>query len=160
MALYDLMMMGRMTYWNPFGFDRSAAQGYFCWPIRFRDALIARNIAVAFLLTPQKVASSLVGRVARLAWSPARFIETVAVILIASLYWFSVGNICFVRVPRAMDPEKMNQMANRAQALSIWTAPFLLFPIALAYWARAVFESELVFSVHPPGRGDDRGHGL
>jgi hypothetical protein len=84
--------------------------------------------------------------VARLPWSPAKFLETVAVVLIASLYWFSVGNICSVRMPRAMDPARMNQMANRVQALSIWTAPFLLFPIGLAYWARAVFESELVFS--------------
>ena len=146
MALYGLMMIGPITYWNSLGFDRSAAQGYFCWPIRFRDALIAKNIAVAFLVIPQIVAVSLVGKVARLPWSPARFLETVVVVLIASLYWFSVGNICSVRMPRAMDPEKMNQMANRVQALTIWTAPFLLFPIALAYWARAVFESELVFS--------------
>ncbi len=146
MALYGLMMMGPITYWNAFGFDRSAAQGYFSWPIRFRDALIAKNIAVAFLLMPQIVAISLVGKVARLPWSPAKFFETMVVVLIAALYWFSVGNICSVRMPRAMDPEKMNQMANRVQALTIWTAPFLLLPIALAYWARAVFESELVFS--------------
>jgi hypothetical protein len=146
MALYGLMMMGPITYWNSFGFDRAAAQGYFCWPIHFRDALIAKNIAVAFLLVPQIVAISLVGRVARLPWSPAKFLETVVVVLIAALYWFSVGNICSVRMPRAMDPEKMNQMANRVQALTIWTAPVLLLPIALAYWARAVFESELVFS--------------
>ena len=146
MALYGLMMMGPITYWNAFGFDRSAAQGYFCWPIRFRDALIAKNIAVAFLLMPQMVAIPVVGRVARLPWSPAKFLETLVVVLIASLYWFSVGNICSVRMPRAMDPERMNQMANRVQALTIWTAPFLLLPIALAYWARVVLESELVFS--------------
>lgn len=146
MALYGLMMMGPITYWNAFGFDRSAAQSYFCWPIRFRDALIAKNIAVAFLLMPQIVAISLVGRVAHLPSSPAKFLETMVVVLIASLYWFSVGNICSVRMPRAMDPARMNQMANRVQALSIWTAPFLLFPIGLAYWARAVFESELMFS--------------
>jgi hypothetical protein len=32
------------------------------------------------------------------------------------------------------------------QALSIWSAPLLLLPIGLAYWARAVFESEVVFA--------------
>lgn len=146
MALYGLMMMGPITYWNAFGFDRTAAQGYFCWPIRFRDALIAKNIAVAFLLMPQIVAISIVCKAAHLPWSAARCLETVVVILIASLYWFSVGNICSVRMPRAMDPQKMNQMANRVQALTIWTAPFLLLPIALAYWARSVFGSELAFS--------------
>jgi hypothetical protein len=44
-----------------------------------------------------------------------------------------------------MDPEKMNQMANKMQALSIWSAPLLLLPIGLAYWARVVFESQIVF---------------
>jgi hypothetical protein len=29
--------------------------------------------------------------------------------------------------------------------LSIWSAPVLLLPIGLAYWARAVFQNELVF---------------
>ena len=88
---------------------------------------------------------ALVGRAAHLPVAPAKFLETMVVMLIASLYWFSMGNICSVRMPRAMDPEKMNQMANKMQALSIWTAPFLLLPIGLAYWARAVFESEMVF---------------
>ena len=146
MALYGLMMMGPITYWNAFGFDRSAAQGYFCWPIRFRDALIAKNIAVAFLLMPQIVAISLVGRVAASALV-AREVpgNPGGVVLIASLYWFSVGNICSVRMPRAMDPTRMNQMANRVQALTISTAPFLLLPIALAYWARAVFDNQWIF---------------
>jgi len=146
MALYGLMMLGPISYWNAFGFDRSAVQGYFSWPIRFRDALIAKNITVALLLLPQIVLISLVGKVAHLPASFWKFLETIVVILIASLYWFSMGNICSVRLPRAMNPEKMNQMANKMQALSIWSAPLLLLPIGLAYWARAVFESEVVFA--------------
>jgi hypothetical protein len=39
----------------------------------------------------------------------------------------------------------MNQMANKMQALSIWTAPLLLLPMGLAYWARVVFKNEIVF---------------
>jgi ABC-2 type transport system permease protein len=146
MALYGLMMLGPISYFNSFGFDRSAIQGYFSWPIRFRDALIAKNIAVALLLTPQVIVVSLIAKVAHLPWSFGKCLETLIVIGIAALYWFSMGNICSVRLPRAMDPEKMNQMANKMQALSIWTAPFLLLPLILAYWARAVFESEIVFS--------------
>jgi ABC-2 type transport system permease protein len=145
MALYGLMMLGPISYWNAFGFDRSAVQGYFSWPIQFRDVLIAKNITVALLLIPQMVLIELVGRAAHLPSSFWKFLETMAVMLIASLYWFSMGNICSVRMPRAMDPEKMNQMANKMQALSIWSAPLLLLPIALAYWAREVFESEIVF---------------
>ena len=146
MALYGLLMLGPITYWNAFGFDRSAAQGYFCWPVRFRDALMGKNIAVAMLLIPQILTIEIVSKAAHLPASPGKLCETIVVILIASLYWFSMGNICSVRIPRAMDPEKMNQMANKLQALSIWTAPILLLPIGLAYWARAVFGNELVFA--------------
>ncbi|HEX4277020.1 MAG TPA: hypothetical protein VHZ74_16805 [Bryobacteraceae bacterium] len=146
MALYGLLMLGPISYWNAFGFDRSAVQGYFSWPVPLRDALIGKNITVALLLLPQIGLIILVGKAVHLPSSPAKCIETVAVILIASLYWFSMGNICSVRMPRAMDPGKMNQMSNKLQALSVFSAPLLLFPIALAYWARAVFESQLVFS--------------
>lgn len=146
MGLYGLLMLGPISYWNAFGFDRSAVQGYFSWPIPFRDALIGKNISVALLLLPQIVLVILVGTSVRVPVSPAKCVETLAVILIASLYWFSVGNIVSVRMPRAMDPEKMNQAANRLQALSIFSAPVLLLPIVLAYWARAVFESGIVFA--------------
>lgn len=145
MALYGLMMLGPISYWNAFGFDRSAVQGYFSWPIRFRDALIAKNITVALLLLPQIALVILVGAAMRIAVSPGRCVETATVVLIASLYWFSMGNILSVRMPRAMDPDKMNQMSNRLQALSIFLAPVLLLPIVLAYWARVVFDSKIVF---------------
>ncbi len=146
MCLYGLLVLGPISYWNAFGFDRSAVQGYFLWPIRFREALVAKNIAVALLLIPQIAMIALAGRLLRLPVTPARFAETVLVILIAALYWFSMGNILSVRLPRAMDPDKMNQMSGKMQALSIWIAPFLLLPIVIAYWARAVFGNELVFA--------------
>jgi amino acid transporter len=50
-------------------------------------------------------------------------------------------------MPRAMDPDKMNQMSNKLQALGIWSAPLLLLPVGLAYLARAVFESEWIFAL-------------
>jgi ABC-2 type transport system permease protein len=146
MALYGLLMLGQITYWNAFGFDRSAAQGYFSWPIALRDALLAKNAAVALMLVPQILAIALVGVAARMPPSPGKLLETYVVIAIASLYWFAMGNICSVRLPRAMDPEKMNQMSNKLQALTILAAPFLLLPLALAYWARAVFENEAIFA--------------
>jgi hypothetical protein len=145
MALYGMLMLGPISYWNAFGFDRSAVQGYFSWPVRFRDALIAKNITVALLIVPQILLITVVGKSAHLPSSFAKFVETAAVTLIASLYWFSMGNIVSVRIPRAMDPEKMNQMANKLQALSVLSAPVLLLPIGLAYWARAVFENEMIF---------------
>ena len=146
MSLYGLLMLGQISYWNSFGFDRSAAQGYFCWPIRFRDVLIAKNLTVLCLLLPQILIIALVGRAVHMPTGPLKMLETVGVMAVASLYWFPMGNICSVRMPRALHPEKMNQMSNKLQVMTIWTAPILLLPLALAYWARWFFESQWVFA--------------
>ena len=145
MVLYGLLMLGQITYWNSFGFDRSAVQGYFFWPVRFRDALIAKNLTVLVLLVPQVLLVSLAGRAANMRVTPGKILEAMVVIVIASLYWFGLGNIFSVRLPRAMDPDKMNQMSNKMQAFTILGAPFLLMPLVLAYWARSVFDSQIVF---------------
>ncbi len=145
MAHYGLLMLGQISYWNSFGFDRSAVQGYFSWPIRFRDALIAKNLTVLIFLIPQVLLVSLGGWAAKVPVSPSKILETMVVILITSLYWFGLGNIMSVRVPRALDPNKMNQMSNKMQAFTILAAPFLLVPVVLAYWARSVFDSQIVF---------------
>lgn len=146
MSLYGLLMLGQISYWNSLGFDRSAVQGYFSWPLRFRDVLISKNLSVICLLVPQIFLVAAVGRMIHLYSGPAKILETIIVMLVASLYWLSLGNICSVRMPRALDPGKMNQMANKLQALTIFVAPLLLFPLALAYWCRWFFESQLVFA--------------
>jgi len=96
MSLYGLLMLGQISYWNSFGFDRSATQGYFSWPISFRSALIAKNLTVALLLIPQILIIALLGRALRMQSTLPRLIETLFVIPIASLYWFAMGNISSV----------------------------------------------------------------
>jgi ABC-2 type transport system permease protein len=145
MALYGLMMLGQITFWNSFGFDRTAVQGYFSWPVRFRSVLLAKNLTVVALLIPQVIIVSVVCRLVKLPVGPVRMLEALFVVTIAATYWFAMGNICSVRIPRALDPDKMNQMANKMQALTIFTMPILLLPIGLAYWARWFFESQIVF---------------
>jgi ABC-2 type transport system permease protein len=145
MALYGLLMLGQISYWNSFGFDRSAAQGYFSWPLRLRDVLIAKNLAVIALLIPQIAILALICRAVKLPAGPGKILEALVVIVIAAAYWLALGNISSVRIPRALDPARMNQMSNKMQALTIWAAPFLLLPLVLAYWARWYFESQLLF---------------
>lgn len=146
MAVYGLLVLGQISYWNCFGFDRSATQGYFCWPIRFRDALIAKNLTVLALMIPQITLVSLVARAFHIPASPGKILETFVVAGTAALFWFGLGNICSVRMPRAMDPEKMNQMSNKLQALTILAAPLVLLPIVLAYFARSVFANDYIFA--------------
>lgn len=146
MAVYGLLVLGQITYWNSFGFDRSAAQGYFCWPIKFREALIAKNLTVMALMVPQILLVALVAHAFGIPSSPGKVVETFAVMIIAGLFWFALGNIFSVRMPRAMDPDKMNQMSHKLQALTIFVAPVVLLPVVLAYWARAVFNNDLIFA--------------
>jgi len=145
MALYGLLMLGQISYWNAFGFDRSAVQGYFTWPVRMRDVLLAKNLTVVSMLIPQILLMSVIARLFHLPAGPGKIIETIVVMTVSSLYWLAMGNISSVRIPRASNPEKLNQMANKMQALTIWSAPVLLFPVALAYWCRWFFENEFVF---------------
>ena len=146
MSLYGLLMLGQITYWNSFGFDRSAVQGYFSWPIRFRDVLIAKNLTVVLLLVPQILLVSIAATALKIPVTPVKILETIVVMFITSLYWLGMGNICSVRIPRALDPDKMNQMSNKMQALTILAAPVLLLPLVLAYWSRWFFESDIVFA--------------
>src|SRR5207237_3426966 len=44
-CLYALFLLGQVTYWNAFGFDRSAIQAYFAWPVPISRALIGKNLA-------------------------------------------------------------------------------------------------------------------
>jgi ABC-2 type transport system permease protein len=144
-SLYGLLMLGQVSYWNSLGFDGSAAQGYFSWPIRFREVLLAKNISVLCLLVPQILVLWLLGRALHFTGTFEKLIEAVMVMFISSAYWFGMGNITSVRIPRALNAEKMNQMATKMQFVTIWSAPFLLMPIVLAYWSRWFFGSELVF---------------
>lgn len=146
MALYALLMLGQITYWNSFGFDRTATQGYFSWPIRFRDVLIAKNLTVLFLLVPQILLVSATAAALRVPLTPVKILETIVVIFVAALYWLALGNSSSVRMPRALDSDKMNQMSNRMQSFTILLAPLLLLPLVLAYWARWFFANELVFA--------------
>ena len=42
---YSLTLLGQVTYWNCFGFDRAAASLYFAAPQPFAAVLVAKNIA-------------------------------------------------------------------------------------------------------------------
>ena len=95
MAVYGLLMLGQITYWNSFGFDRSAAQGYFTWPIRLRDAFIAKNLTVMMLMIPQLILVSLVAHAFHIPSSPAKVAEAFAVVAIAALLLVRAGEYFF-----------------------------------------------------------------
>src|SRR5260370_25211368 len=49
-SVYALTLLGQVTYWNAFGFDRSAAQLYFSAPVSLGHVLAGKNITAARII--------------------------------------------------------------------------------------------------------------
>ncbi len=146
-SIYALILLGQVSYWNSFGFDRSAAQVYFSLPVPFSKALAGKNIAAALFICLEVLMVTAVTLLFRIRLEPLKIVEALAVSLTAGLYLLAMGNLSTVHFPRPMSPEKVTQggAARSLNALVFLFFPIALLPIGLAYWARYVFESEPVF---------------
>jgi ABC-2 type transport system permease protein len=145
-CVYALTLLGQVSYWNCFGFDRSAAQIYFAAPPPLSLTLAGKNLAALVFIYLE--VAILVGITALL---PVRFgygqvLETLVVVAVCSLYMMALGNISSVQYPRGLNPSQVSQggASGRFQALVVLLYPVSLVPIFLAYLARYAFNSELV----------------
>ena len=146
-AVYALTLLGQVSYLNTFGFDRSAAQIYFSVPVSIATALAGKNIAAALCILVEMVAVTGASLLLRIRITPGMFAEAFVVTGIVGLYVLAIGNLSSVNFPRAMNPERVSQggAASRMQALIFLLYPAALVPVFLAFWARHVFASDLIF---------------
>ncbi len=146
-SIYALILLGQVSYWNAFGFDRSAAQVYFSLPVPFSKALAGKNIAAAIFICIEIVLVIVVTLLFRIPLAGLKIVEAIAVSLTAGLYLLAMGNLSSVHFPRPMSPERVAQggAAKSLNALVFLFFPIALSPIAIAYWARHVFASEPIF---------------
>ena len=146
-SVYALVLLGQVTFWNAFGFDRSATQAWYALPIPFSRVFMAKNLTAVIIVCTELVMVIGVALALPVPHPPARIAEALAVTLISAVYLISFGNLISVRFPRAMDPEKVTQggSTRSMNAFAFFLFPVALLPVALAYWARYVFESEVVF---------------
>lgn len=146
-CVYSLTLLGQVSYWNCFGFDRSAAVFYFAAPQPLSQVLLGKNIASLFFVYLEVLI--LIGITIALrmgaGWSTA--IETPLVVGVCSLYMLALGNVSSVQYPRALSPERVSQggASGRFQGLIFLLYPLALTPIVLAYLARYAFDSEVIF---------------
>ena len=148
-AMYSLTMLGQATYWNCFGFDRSAAMFYFAAPQPISRVLIGKNIAaLIFVYLDIAVLAAVVGFF-HLGGGWQKVAETFAAIGASALYLFGLGNIASVKYPRAVNPERVNRGggSRRAQGLLGLFFPLALLPVVLAFVARWALDSEWAFLV-------------
>ena len=146
-GVYSLVLLGQVTFWNAFGFDRTAAQAWYALPIPFARVFQAKNITALIIVITELILVIGIALALPVPHPPVRVAEALAVTLISAVYLISFGNLMSVRVPRAMDPEKVTQggSTRSMNAFAFFLFPVALLPIALAYWGRYVFESEVVF---------------
>jgi ABC-2 type transport system permease protein len=146
-CVYALTLLGQVSYWNCFGFDRSAAQIYFAAPQPLRTTLIGKNIAsLTFIYLEGFILTCLV-TIFRMRFGAAQLLETALVLGVCSLYMLAMGNISSVHYPRGLNPERVSQggASSRFQALVFLLYPLCLIPVFLAYLARYALSSQIAF---------------
>jgi len=146
-SVYALVLLGQVTFWNAFGFDRSATQAWYALPVPFARVFQAKNLTALIIVMSELMLVVGIALALPVPHPPARIAEALAVTLISAVYLIAFGNMISVRLPRAIDPEKVTQggAARSMNALAFFLFPIALAPIGLAYWARYVFSSEVVF---------------
>ncbi len=146
-CLYALTLIGQVTYWNCFGFDRSAVVFYFAAPQPMRLVLISKNLAaMTYLLVDIVILNVVVGLLHLIdGWQQA--VETLIVVVTCSLYLLALGNMASVNYPRAINPERVSHGGGggKVQGMLILFYPLALLPVVLAYVARYAFNSQIAF---------------
>src|SRR5262249_13512509 len=146
-CLYALALLGQVTYWNAFGFDRAAAQAYFAWPIPISRALVGKNLAAGIFVFLEMLAVTAACLLLRMQPDPHKILEAYLVTPIVALYLLSAGNISSVHVPRPLFGERVAQggSAGRSHAIFFFVFPPAPPPTLLAYLARDAFDSNVLF---------------
>ena len=146
-SVYSLLLLGEVCFWNSFGFDRAAAQIYFLAPIPFTRALIAKNISAILFVSLAILLAVIVCLLIGIPLSLRSVAESFAVAAVASPLLLAAGNFMSVRNPRGLNPQDSMRAgaSGRTQGLLLLVYPAAFLPVSLAYIARWLFRSELVF---------------
>src|SRR3954453_10390815 len=98
-CVYALTLMGQVSYWNCFGFDRGAAALYFAAPVPMARVLAGKNIA-ALIYIYLEVFMVVGGTMAlRLSTGWGQAFETLTVMGICAAYMLALGNLGSVHYP-------------------------------------------------------------
>ncbi|HJT87736.1 MAG TPA: hypothetical protein VJ732_07760 [Bryobacteraceae bacterium] len=146
-CVYAMTLLGQVSYWNCFGFDRSAVLFYYAAPQPMSQILLAKNLAALVFVYLEVAILTLITLALRVGIGPGKLLETLVVVGICCLYMMAFGNLSSVRYPRALTPERVSQggASSRFQALVFILYPLALLPVFLAYLARYAFDSQAAF---------------
>ena len=146
-SVYALLLLGEVSFYNVFGFDRAAAQAYYVLPVPFRAVLVAKNLAAVFYVVAEVTAVAAVCALLGMPISVSRLAEAYSVTAVLSIHMLAVGNLSSTHFPRGVDPSQSWRSGSmgRFHAMLLFIYPVLGTPILLAYLARFAFNSNLAF---------------
>ena len=146
-SVYALLLLSEVVFWNVFGFDRAAAQLNYSAPARLRTVLAAKNLAAAVVVVLEATMITAACLLLRMPVTAGKILEAYAVLLILSLFLTAAGNLSSLYWARPVDPDHSwgRTSRGRSHALMVLVFPLLSLPVLLAYVARHVFQSQLVF---------------
>jgi ABC-2 type transport system permease protein len=148
-CVYALTLLGQVSFWNCFGFDRSAALIYFAAPQPLAKVFAGKNLAALVFIYMEVFILAGITSLFGVNLGIAQMLETLLVIGVCALYMLALGNISSVQYPRGLNPERVSQggASSRFQALIMLLYPLSLLPVLLAYAARYGFRSDIAFYV-------------
>jgi len=146
-SAYALLLLGEVSFWNVFGFDRGAALNYFVLPVKFSRVLIAKNITAAIFVCLEIAAIATVCFFLRMPVTLVKLAECYAVAGVMTLLLLGVGNLGSVYFPRPVNPGHSwrTASAGRFQAFLMLIYPVVSLPVVLAYLARYAFDTQWAF---------------
>lgn len=146
-SVYALTLLGQVSYWNAFGFDRSAVQIYYAAPLAASHVILAKNLAALVFVYLETGILIAVTLLFRLGIRPGKIAEALLVVTVCAVYLIGLGNLSSVHYPRGLNPERVSQggASGRFQALVFLLYPLATLPVFLAYAARYLLGSGLVF---------------
>ncbi len=146
-CVYALTLLGQVSFWNCFGFDRSAALIYFAAPQPLTKTFAGKNMAALVFIYLEVFILTGVTSLFGVSPGAGQMLETLLVVGVCSLYMLAMGNISSVQYPRGLNPERVSQggASSRFQALIFLLYPLSLLPVLLAYVARYALSSDLAF---------------
>ncbi len=146
-SLYALLLLGEVSFWNSFGFDRSAARIYFTLGTPITHVLVGKNIAAVLFVFCEVTAVAAVCSLLRIPITLPMLFEAYAVTLVLALYMLGAGNLGSTHYPRGVDPRQAwrSTSAGRFQAMLLLVYPLIATPVALAFLARWALRSDLAF---------------
>jgi ABC-2 type transport system permease protein len=147
-SVYALILLGQVSYWNCFGFDRSAAAFYFAAPQQVSTVLAGKNIAALLYIYLEATVLIAVTTALRLSYGWQNALETLIAMGVCALYLLAIGNLSSVHYPRGLAPDRTGSGGGRGvQGLLFLVYPLALLPVGFAYLARYAFDSEWIFGL-------------